>query len=260
MAPALPSKRPPWNRLRRSAQDVPAPKSVSYNESHRPTKIEVTFAARRSLMHQPPHPPGSSSSDSNEAGRQAHESGDERHRLADVPESSTDTDLSRHAYVTLLFNKYRASILRHLSRLVPHEDAAELAQETYYRLLRHPEIVPIEGMARALLFQTAANLARDYRRRRLSHRSDQHVQLTDDELAQEHMGPEAYLTEQQVRAVLEQAIAEMPHDTRTVFLLHRFRDLSYPQIAQVTRLSARTVARKMAEALAHLSAALGQTT
>jgi RNA polymerase sigma-70 factor, ECF subfamily len=219
--------------------------------------IEVMFAALRFLMHQPPHPPESSSSDSDEAGRQAHESGSGQHGLADMSDSS---DPSRHAYVTLLFNKYRASILRHLSRLVPHEDAAELAQETYYRLLRHPEIVPIEGMARALLFQTAANLARDYRRRRVSHRSDQHVELTDDELAQEHLGPEAFLAEQQVRAILEQAIAQMPHDTRTVFLLHRFRDLSYPQIAQVTRLSARTVARKMAEALAQLSAALGQTT
>jgi RNA polymerase sigma-70 factor, ECF subfamily len=220
----------------------------------------VTFAARRFVMQQPPHPPGSSSSDSNETGRQGHESGDTTGRLAGLSDASGEADPSRHAYVTLLFNKYRASILRHLSRLVPQEDAAELAQETYYRLLRHPEIVPIEGMARALLFQTAANLARDYRRRRISHRSDQHVELTDDELAQEHAGPEAFLAEQQVRAVIEQAIAEMPHDTRTVFLLHRFRDLSYPQIAQVTRLSARTVARKMAEALEHLSEALGQTT
>jgi RNA polymerase sigma-70 factor (ECF subfamily) len=217
----------------------------------------VTFAALRFLMHQPPQPPDPSSSDSDEAGRQAHESVGGQQGLVD---GSDSPESSRHAYVTLLFNKYRAAILRHLSRLVPHEDAAELAQETYYRLLRHPEIVPIEGMARALLFQTAANLARDYRRRRASHRSDQHVELTDDELAQEHLGPEAFLAEQQVRAILEQAIAQMPHETRTVFLLHRFRDLSYPQIAQVTRLSSRTVARKMAEALAHLSAALGQTT
>lgn len=217
---------------------------------------EVTFAARRSLMHQPPQPP-EPSSDSDEAGRQALETGGIDRGLADMPDSS---DPDRHAYVTLLFNKYRASILRHLSRLVPHEDAAELAQETYYRLLRHPDIVPIEGMARALLFQTAANLARDYRRRRVSHRSDQHVELTDDGLIQEHLGPDAYLAEEQARAALERALAQMPLETRTVFLLHRFRDLSYPQIAQVTRLSARTVARKMAEALAYLSAALGQTT
>jgi DNA-directed RNA polymerase specialized sigma24 family protein len=37
-----------------------------------------------------------------------------------------------------------------------------------------------------------------------------------------------------------------------VFLLHRFRDLSYPQIAEMMNLSTRTVARKMAEALERL--------
>ena len=44
------------------------------------------------------------------------------------------------------------------------------------------------------------------------------------------------------------------------FLLHRFRDLSYPQIAEVMSLSARTVARKMAEAIERLSAAMSEAT
>ena len=96
---------------------------------------------------------------------------------------------------------------RYLTRLVPPDDAAELVQETYFRLLRHGELVRVEAMARALL---------------------------------------------------ERAIANLPLETRTVFLLHRFRDLSYLQIAQITRLSARTVARRMAEAIEQLTLALGQ--
>ena len=55
------------------------------------------------------------------------------------PESASTADADR-AYVTLLFNKYRVALQRYLSRLVPAEDAAELVQETYFRLLRHGKV------------------------------------------------------------------------------------------------------------------------
>ena len=165
---------------------------------------------------------------------------------------------SQKAYVTLLFNKYRGALHRYLTRLVHAEDAAELVQETYFRLLRQGETVQLEAMARSFLFHTATNLARDLRRRRLSRRADQHESFDEQEVIAENPGPDAHLAGEQTLAVVELAIAALPHDTRTVFLLHRFRDLSYPQIAQVMNLSARTVARKMAEAVERLSAALGQ--
>jgi RNA polymerase sigma-70 factor (ECF subfamily) len=107
-------------------------------------------------------------------------------------------------------------------------------------------------MARALLFHTATNLARDHRRRRLSHRADQHSQIDTEEIAQDHLGPDEQLAGEQTLSMIERAIADLPPDTRTVFLLHRFRDLSYPQIARTMNLSTRTVARKMAEAIERL--------
>jgi RNA polymerase sigma-70 factor, ECF subfamily len=174
------------------------------------------------------------------------------------PASPIDPDPARHshhAYVELLFNRYRVSLHRYLTRLVPTEDAAELVQETYFRLLRHKEMKRIESMARSFLFQTATNLARDYRRRRVSRRAEQHVPIEEDEVGQS-LGPDEYLAGEQLREVLEQAIQQLPPDTRTVFLLHRFRDLSYPEIARVMGLSARTVARKMAEAIERLASVL----
>jgi DNA-directed RNA polymerase specialized sigma24 family protein len=41
-----------------------------------------------------------------------------------------------------------------------------------------------------------------------------------------------------------------------VFVLNRFRDMSYPAIAEAMNLSPRTVARKMAEAMSKLSSVL----
>jgi RNA polymerase sigma factor (sigma-70 family) len=166
---------------------------------------------------------------------------------------------SHRAYVTLLFNKYRASLQRYLARLVPAEDAAELVQESYFRLLRRGELIKIEALARAFLFETGTNLTRDLHRRRASHRASQHVTIEGMEVPEEHQRPEDHLAEEQVRGILERTISQLPPDTRTVFLLHRYRDLSYPQIAAIMNLSARTVARKMAEAIEQLSAAVGQS-
>jgi RNA polymerase sigma factor (sigma-70 family) len=169
-------------------------------------------------------------------------------------------DPSHRAYVTMLFNRHRVSLQRYLMRLVPPDDAAELVQESYYRLLRHGEMVRIDAMARSFLFQTATNLARDHHRRRASHRAALHVPIEDEEIVEDHLGPDEQLAGEQTRALLEQAIAALPQDTRTVFLLHRFRDLTYPQIAEIMSLSGRTVARKMAEAIERLSAAVSEAT
>jgi RNA polymerase sigma factor (sigma-70 family) len=180
----------------------------------------------------------------------------------DAPEAgdAIPADPSHRAYVTMLFDRHRVSLQRYLMRLVPPDDAAELVQESYYRLLRHGEMVRIDAMARSFLFQTATNLARDHHRRRASHRAALHVPIEDEEIAEDHLGPDEQLAGEQTRALLEQAIADLPQDTRTVFLLHRFRDLTYPQIAEIMSLSGRTVARKMAEAIERLSAAVSEAT
>jgi len=179
----------------------------------------------------------------------------DREPVAPVP-----ADPSHRAYVTMLFNRHRVSLQRYLTRLVPPDDAAELVQESYYRLLRHGDMVRIDAMARSFLFQTATNLARDHYRRRASHRAALHVPIDAEELVEDHLGPDEHLAGEQTRALLERAIAELPPDTRTVFMLHRFRDLTYPQIAAIMSLSARTVARKMAEAIERLSTAMSEAT
>jgi len=185
---------------------------------------------------------------------------DASYPLAMIDGNPIPDDPSHKAYVTALFNRHRTSLQRYLMRLVPPDDAAELVQESYYRLLRHGGMVRIDAMARSFLFQTATNLARDHYRRRASHRTALHVPIEDEEIIEDHRGPDEQLAGEQTRALLERAIADLPPDTRTVFILHRFRDLTYPQIAEIMSLSGRTVARKMAEAIARLSAAMSEAT
>jgi RNA polymerase sigma-70 factor (ECF subfamily) len=172
------------------------------------------------------------------------------------PASALEEGLASRQFIADLFSKYRASLHRYLSRLVPAEDATDLVQEAYYRLLRHGEILPFESAARALLFHTATNLARDFRRQTRSRHADAHVSINKIAELPAPGGLEFLVSDGQTLQRVERAIAELPAESRTIFLLYRYRDLSIEQIASMLGVSPRTVARKFAAALEHLGGIL----
>lgn len=164
---------------------------------------------------------------------------------------------ARDAFVTVLFNRYRGALHRYLARFVATDEVPDLVQETYFRLLRHDHIVQIDALARGLLFQTATNLARDFRRRQISRRASMHDSADADHDAGTSGSPEERLANEQTLAVIERTLAQLPGDIRAIFVLSRFKELSYPEIAEAMGMSSRTVARKMAEALDALTNAVG---
>lgn len=163
---------------------------------------------------------------------------------------------SQHAYVTLLFNKYRSPLFRYLTRFVSVDDANELVQETYFRLLRHGNTEQMEAMARAFLFQTATNLLRDHYRRAKSRHADAHAPIDDAELPAAGDDPSESLAGEQTLQVIERTLRDMPDEMRRIFVLYRYRDLGYDEIATAMRVSRRTVARRIAEAMDRLGDAV----
>lgn len=163
------------------------------------------------------------------------------------------------AYFAALFHKYRSSLFRYLSGLVSSpEDAAELVQESYARLLQHEDVARLEAVSRSYLFQIATNLARDHFRRRTTRHTAAHFDLEHVEIVDEQGGPEHSIVWDQTIGSVKQGIKELPPMTRRIFLLSRFRGKTYPQIATLLGVSTRTVERKMSEALQILAARLGE--
>jgi RNA polymerase sigma-70 factor (ECF subfamily) len=155
---------------------------------------------------------------------------------------------SQQEYVALLFNRYSNALLRYLSRSMSPDDAAELVQETYVRILRHGHMVQFDAMARSFLFQTAVNLARDQYRRQRVRRMDECLPMNEDTSGGGDSDPLEYLDAEQIGKALERALAKLPRETRLVLKLGRLRGMSYQDIARCMNISTRTVARKMAEA------------
>lgn len=179
-----------------------------------------------------------------------------------VPEStraSDPTEDSQRAFLVLLFNKYRGALVRHLERLVgSREDAAELAQETYLRVMRQVQTSRFEASARSYLFQTATNLARDHHRRQRFRAHDRLDEIPETDLSFAGPLPEQSVDAEQAMGRLRAAIDRLPPLTRTVFLRARIENQSYVEIGRSLSLSTRTVERRIAEAMQALSAALGE--
>jgi RNA polymerase sigma factor (sigma-70 family) len=167
--------------------------------------------------------------------------------------ASDPTDAAQRAFLTLLFNKYRAALLRHVGRFAAsREDASDLVQDTYLRVMDRISVSRFDGEARAYLFQTATNLARDHYRRQKFRAHASLDAAPEEALRTEDPTPEQITSADQVTAALRAAIRDMPEGTRAVFVLARSHDMAYEDIAKRLGIGRRTVERRVAEAVAFL--------
>src|ERR1700730_12419580 len=115
---------------------------------------------------------------------------------------------SRSAVVERLFREHNEALLRFLrGRVGSHNEAREIAQEGYVRLLSLDQPGPVSYL-RALLFKTAANIALDRKRR-----DEAHVRATEQPLFQDFADartPERRVAGEQTLQRLQRLIAAMP--------------------------------------------------
>jgi RNA polymerase sigma factor (sigma-70 family) len=154
------------------------------------------------------------------------------------------------------FHDYQPELLARLKRIVGCADtAADLAQETYVRLMRAPHAQAITH-PRAYLHRIATNLALDHLRKE-KHRSPWHAPL--DEAATVPSGAPAAPDEiyaKQRLAVFQEALASLPSVTRAVLWLRRVQGCPHDVIAQRLNLTKRQVENHLAKALYHCQKAL----
>ena len=160
---------------------------------------------------------------------------------------------AQRAYLTLLFNKYRGALLRHVARFTTsREDAADIVQDTYVRIMHRVSVSRLDAEVRSYLFQTATNLARDHHRRQAFRAHASLEDAPDERLLADEPTPEQRLAAGQMGRTLRAVIDAMPQQTRAVFLLARAHEMPYEQIARQLGIGRRTVERRVAEAMAML--------
>lgn len=172
-------------------------------------------------------------------------------------ESSPDASGSRAELFERLFREHNDTLIRFLlARLRSYQDAREVAQEAYVRLLSLDK-PGATSYLRALLFRTAANLATDRQRR-----TGVRVRPTDLPLFQEMSEartPEREVAGEQAVSRLERLIAVMPPKCRRAFVLHQFDGLDFATIAREMNISERMVRKYVVRALLHCRSQLNLT-
>lgn len=167
------------------------------------------------------------------------------------PMSQPKTD-SKQQFLGTLFKEQANGLVRYLtSRFRDRADAEEVAQEAWLRMygLDHPEEL---SNAKAFLFQTASNLSIDQiRRRNLEQR---HIASAEEETR----SVEDTIGSQEVVALLEHALLELPLKARQAFVMHRHKGLSYAQIAEQLEVSTSMVEKYIIQTLKHFRNKLEQ--
>ncbi len=178
--------------------------------------------------------------------------------LSDDTSPGTDADGAAHAArIESLFRAHNEALVRFLSsRLHSRQEAMEVAQEAYVRMLNlaHPGAV---SFLRAFLFRTAANIAVDRMRRGIHER-----RLRESPLFREFVEtrtPERHAIGAQEVASLRRLVGELPEKCRQAFLLYRVNGVELPEIARQMQMSERMVRMYVTRALQHCRAGLDLT-
>ena len=156
--------------------------------------------------------------------------------------------------VSELFREHNRMLVGYLrSRLGSEQEAKEVAQEAYVRVLQlHEPGAP--GLLRAYLFKAAANLAVDrLRHRRVRQRSEEQPQLFEElnPTGGELDDPAEQLLAREQADQLLRILQELPAKCQQVMNLHRFEGASQRDVSMRLGISERMVRRYVTYAMVY---------
>jgi RNA polymerase sigma-70 factor (ECF subfamily) len=136
-------------------------------------------------------------------------------------------------------------------------DAEDLVIEAFVRLHQARGRLRPDTNLSAWLFTALANLCHNRHRWRTRHPEvSLDAPLPPGESQMPPAGPEHPIERDEAQAALKAAIDRLPHDHRTVVLLHHYEQLSYREIAAIVNCSERGVETRLYRARQQLKAEL----
>jgi RNA polymerase sigma factor (sigma-70 family) len=166
-----------------------------------------------------------------------------------VANPQPDSGEPRAVVVERLFREHNDALVRFIrGRVGSHNEALEVAQEAYVRLLSLDQPGAVSYL-RAFLFKTAANIAIDRRRRNQNYEKVAGRQLFG-ELA-ENRTPERQLSGEQTLRHLGALIDAMPPKCRESFVLNQIHGLDAATIAGQLGITDSMVRKYVVRALLH---------
>jgi RNA polymerase sigma-70 factor (ECF subfamily) len=149
-----------------------------------------------------------------------------------------------------LFHQHNQELIGFLCiRLRSRQEAREVAQEAYARLLRLDQPGTI-GFLRAYLFKTAANIAIDRIRHRVTVRAITPM-LNPDFESHAETDPEHVAEQDEEARLVADYLDELPKVCKDAFLMYRIQEYSLQEVATRLGVSDRMVRYYIVQAMSH---------
>jgi RNA polymerase sigma-70 factor (family 1) len=154
--------------------------------------------------------------------------------------------------VELLFRQYYAPLCSHAVRFVYSRQLAEdLVSEVFYQFYRTEAYRNVRTSFISYLFRAVRNEAYTHLRREFG-KTDSIESTTENHLTGTPIQPDSEVHFNNLFLAVNEAIGQLPSQCRRVFLLSRFENKKYEEIADELQISPRTVEVHISKALKHL--------
>jgi RNA polymerase sigma-70 factor (ECF subfamily) len=149
-----------------------------------------------------------------------------------------------------LFHRYHGPLCRYFLHLTSDRAAAEdLAQETFFRILKYRRSYQPETPFRAWLYQVGRNVFHDHAS---AGKGEVAIPGGAGGLRSLDAPPDRQVERQQDSALLRRALAALPREKREVLVMSRYLDLKYEEIASILNCEVGTVKVRVYRALREL--------
>lgn len=162
--------------------------------------------------------------------------------------TTADPDTHLFIFDATSFRTYDKQLHRYLARrLTQRQDAEDLAQEVYLRLLRIDAAKRLEKPA-AYIFGIASHVIADFKSG--SKQSHERLEEREDEPDERTSSPDDLADRLNLQQQLERAFARLPRTHALVLIAHKHCGLSYEETAAELGLSIHTVEKYLTQAKA----------
>lgn len=156
----------------------------------------------------------------------------------------------------LLFKRYYNPLCSHAVRFVYSKQIAEdLVSEVFFQFYRTKAYENITTSYTSYLFRSVRNECYTYMRREFG-KTDSLEMNEEHSISTYHQQPDAEIHYNNLFLKVNEVIARLPMQCQKVFLLSRFENKKYHEIADELHISPKTVEVHISKALKHLRSAL----
>lgn len=156
--------------------------------------------------------------------------------------------LSDKSFFEEIFRKYFVALTYYAQKIInDHDSAKDIVHQVFINIWEKRENINLDQPIRSYLYTSVHNRCMNYIRDKDRFHPDD---VSDTEIHY-RLGFEEpdFLEKQETEARVAQAIAKLPERCGEVFRLNRFEDKKYNEIAEIMKISVKTVEAQMSKAL-----------